>query len=46
MISRVQAELTDEIIDRIAATVAAWRGEGGKRRVAELRRTSPATAAA
>lgn len=27
MISRVQAELSDEIIDRIAATVAAWRGE-------------------
>jgi len=29
MISRVQAELTDEVIDRIAATVAAWRGESG-----------------
>ena len=29
MISRVQAELTDEVIDRIAATVAAWRGEEG-----------------
>jgi type I restriction enzyme M protein len=29
MISRVQAELTDEVIDRIAATVAAWRGEAG-----------------
>lgn len=27
MISRVQAELTDEAIDRIASTVAAWRGE-------------------
>ncbi|TBR71239.1 MAG: SAM-dependent DNA methyltransferase [Nevskiaceae bacterium] len=27
MISRVQAELTDEVIDRIAGTVAAWRGE-------------------
>lgn len=27
MISRVQAELTDEAIDRIANTVAAWRGE-------------------
>ena len=27
MISRVQAELTDEVIDRIASTVAAWRGE-------------------
>ena len=29
MISRVQAELPDEVIERIAATVAAWRGEGG-----------------
>ena len=27
MISRVQAELTEEVIDRIASTVAAWRGE-------------------
>ncbi len=27
MISRVQAELTDEVIARIAATVAAWRGQ-------------------
>ncbi|WP_287919526.1 class I SAM-dependent DNA methyltransferase [Comamonas sp.] len=27
MISRVQAELTDEVIERIASTVAAWRGE-------------------
>lgn len=27
MISRVQAELTDAAIDRIASTVAAWRGE-------------------
>ena len=27
MISRVQAELTDDIIERIASTVAAWRGE-------------------
>lgn len=26
MISRVQTELTDEVIERIAATVAAWRG--------------------
>ena len=26
MISRVQSELTDEVIARIAATVAAWRG--------------------
>jgi len=29
MISRVQTELTDEVIDRIAGTVAAWRGEAG-----------------
>ena len=27
MISRVQSEFTDEVIARIAATVAAWRGE-------------------
>ncbi len=27
MISRVQAELADKVIERIAATVAAWRGE-------------------
>ena len=27
MISRVQAELTDEVIDRIGNTVAAWRGD-------------------
>lgn len=27
MISRVQCEFTDEVIDRIADTVAAWRGE-------------------
>ena len=27
MISRVQCELTNEVIDRIAGTVAAWRGE-------------------
>lgn len=27
MISRVQAELTDEVIERIASVVAAWRGE-------------------
>lgn len=27
MISRVQAELTDEIIERIGNTVASWRGE-------------------
>jgi type I restriction enzyme M protein len=29
MISRVQTELTDEVIDRIGGTVAAWRGEAG-----------------
>ncbi|MDR6398321.1 class I SAM-dependent DNA methyltransferase [Herbaspirillum seropedicae] len=29
MISRVQAELTDEVISRIENTVAAWRGKGG-----------------
>jgi type I restriction enzyme M protein len=29
MISRVQCEFTDEVIERIANTVAAWRGEGG-----------------
>lgn len=29
MISRVQCELTDEVIDRIGHTVAAWRGEAG-----------------
>lgn len=27
MISRVQTEFTDEVIERIAATVATWRGE-------------------
>ena len=27
MISRVQCEFTDEVIDRIAGTVAAWRGD-------------------
>jgi type I restriction enzyme M protein len=29
MISRVQTELTDDVIARIADTVAAWRGEAG-----------------
>lgn len=29
MITRVQAELTDEVIERIGATVAAWRGDSG-----------------
>jgi type I restriction enzyme M protein len=27
MISRVQCELTDSVIERIAGTVAAWRGD-------------------
>jgi type I restriction enzyme M protein len=30
MISRVQSELTDDVIARIAATGAAWRGDGGE----------------
>ena len=30
MISRKQAEFTDEAIEQIASTVAAWRGEGSK----------------
>ena len=30
MISKVQAEFTDEVIARIAETVAAWRGEAGE----------------
>ena len=30
MISRVQTELTDEVIERIGATVAAWRGQPEK----------------
>jgi type I restriction enzyme M protein len=30
MISRVQAEFTDEVISNIEKTVAAWRGEGGE----------------
>ncbi|WP_423680454.1 type I restriction-modification system subunit M [Undibacterium sp. WLHG33] len=30
MISRVQCEFTDEVIDRIANTVAAWRGESAE----------------
>jgi type I restriction enzyme M protein len=29
MISRVQCELTSEVVDRIAGTVAAWRGDAG-----------------
>jgi type I restriction enzyme M protein len=31
MISRVQSELTDEVIERISQTVAAWRGESHSR---------------
>lgn len=30
MISRVQTEFTDQVIDRIAGTVAAWRGESAE----------------
>ena len=30
MISRVQTEFTDEVIDRIASTVASWRGKDGE----------------
>jgi type I restriction enzyme M protein len=30
MISRVQAEFTDEVIGNIEKTVAAWRGDGGE----------------
>ena len=30
MISRVQCELTDAVIDRIANTVAAWRGDASQ----------------
>jgi type I restriction enzyme M protein len=30
MISRVQAEFSEEVIERISDTVAAWRGENGK----------------
>ena len=36
MISRVQFELTDEVIERIAGTVAAWRGEGGASEYADV----------
>ena len=36
MISRVQCELTDEVIDRIAGTVAAWRGETGASEYADV----------
>jgi type I restriction enzyme M protein len=36
MISRVQCELTDEVIERIAGTVAAWRGEAGASEYADV----------
>ena len=36
MISRVQAELSDEVIGRIAGTVAAWRGEAGGETYADI----------
>lgn len=36
MISRVQAELTDEVIARIAGTVAAWRGEADSADYADI----------
>jgi type I restriction enzyme M protein len=36
MISRVQCELKDEVIDRIASTVAAWRGEAGAGEYADV----------
>lgn len=36
MISRVQCELTDAVIDRIASTVAAWRGETGAGEYADI----------
>lgn len=35
MISRVQSELTDAVIERIAATVAAWRGDDTHRHARE-----------
>ena len=31
MISRVQRELTNAVIDRVAGTVATWRGDTGPR---------------
>ena len=36
MISRVQCELTNEVIARIAGTVAAWRGEAGAGEYADV----------
>ena len=36
MISRVQCELTDAVIDRIAGTVAVWRGEAAAAEYADV----------
>lgn len=36
MISRVQCELTDAVIDRISGTVAAWREEAGAEHYADI----------
>ena len=36
MISRVQCELTNEVIDRIAGTVAAWRGDAAATAYADV----------
>ena len=36
MISRVQSELTDEVIARIGTTVAAWRGDAGAGEYADV----------
>ena len=36
MISRVQCELTDEVIERIAGTVAAWRGHAAADEYADV----------
>ena len=36
MISRVQCELTDPVIDRLAATVAAWRGDAAADEYADV----------
>ena len=41
MISRVQSELTDEVIGRIADTVAAWRGQPEKTAKNETYADSP-----
>jgi len=36
MISRVQSELTDEVVSRVAGTVAAWRGDAGAGEYADV----------